>query len=49
MMTSKIIMYIDDEDYVVEADGKRATTSQGVHIKVPSDYVKHFTRLRNDK
>jgi|TARA_R100000081_G_C4690817_1_gene102431 hypothetical protein len=46
MINSKIIMYIDDEDYVVEADGKRATTSQGVHIKVPSDYIKHFTRLK---
>jgi len=49
MINSKIIMYIDDEDYVVEADGKRATTSQGVHIKVPSDYIKHFTRLKNDR
>ena len=49
MINSKIIMYIDDEDYVVEATGKRATTSQGVHIKVHSDYIKHFTRLTNDK
>tara|TARA_E500000318_G_scaffold79791_1_gene74821 strand:+ start:530 stop:673 length:144 start_codon:yes stop_codon:yes gene_type:complete len=46
MINSKIIMYIDDEDYVVEANGKRATTSKGVQIKVPSDYIKHFTRLR---
>ena len=49
MMTSKIIMYIDDEDYIVEANGKRATTIQGVHIKVTSDYIKHCTRLTNDK
>ena len=49
MMTSKIIMYIDDENYIVEANGKRATTSQGVHIKVPADYIKHFTRLKNDR
>ena len=49
MMTSKIIMYIDDENYIVEANGKRATTSQGVHIKVPADYIKHFTRLKDDK
>ena len=49
MMISKIIMYIDDENYIVEATGKRATTSQGAHIKVPSDYIKHFTRLKNDR
>tara|TARA_B100002052_G_scaffold152006_1_gene138686 strand:+ start:2711 stop:2860 length:150 start_codon:yes stop_codon:yes gene_type:complete len=49
MINNKIIMYIDDENYIVEANGRRATTSQGVHIKVPSDYIKHFTRLKNDR
>lgn len=49
MINNKIIMYIDDENYIVEVDGKRATTSQGVWIKVPSDYIKHFTRLKNDR
>jgi len=44
--SSKIIMYIDDDDYIVEVNGKRATSHKGVHIKVPSEYVRHFTRLK---
>ena len=43
------IMYIDDEGYVVEVTGNRAKSKEGTPIKVPSDYIKYFTRLKTTR
>jgi len=41
------LTYITEDHYVCDEKGHRATTNSGSYIKVPKDYLKYYTIVKN--